>query len=99
MGDTYNPIPRIKLANNLAKWNDHSHKVNTKSGKRKTKGYCEHTCINKAPKAEQDVSSSIEPTQNLSRAQSTKANPYTTEPLSKSLLSYRKHLIYHHTEQ
>lgn len=40
----------------------------------------EHTCINKAPKAAQDASSLIEPTQNFKAAQSTNAKPNTLEP-------------------
>lgn len=46
----------------------------------------EHTCINKAPKAAQEASSLMDPIQNFKAAQSTKANPYITEPFSNMLL-------------
>lgn len=46
----------------------------------------EHTCIKRAPKAAQEASSLMDPIQNFKAAQSTKANPYITEPFSNMLL-------------
>lgn len=49
-----------------------------------------HTCINKAPKAAQDASSLMEPTENFKAAQSTNANPNpnTVDPFSSKWPSY-----------